>query len=170
MVIKTVNNLMKHNNPVLLIQSALWEDREPDAQAIIAACLAHPDIVQTQTQTQAQDVAVVLSDDAAIRALNRDFRGRDKPTNVLSFPSDAPGEWGDIILAYETISREADGQGKPFSDHAAHLLLHGFLHLLGYDHVHDEDAGVMEALEIAILAKLGIDNPYESAYIKGIDQ
>jgi len=112
------------------------------------------------------EVSIVLTDDAHIRALNRQWRGMDKPTNVLSFPA-AEGEaiseaahLGDIILAYETIAREAAAEGKTLADHLCHLVIHGILHLLGRDHMTDQDADVMEAQEIAALARLGIADPY----------
>jgi len=103
-----------------------------------------------------------------LRELNRDFRGQDKPTNVLSFPSDEkpkPGApmvlLGDVVLAYETVAREAHAQGKSLAEHAAHMVVHGVLHLLGFDHERNEvDAQRMEALETQVLAKLGIPNPY----------
>jgi len=104
-------------------------------------------------------MAVVLADDAFIRELNRDYRGQDKPTNVLSFPGE-DAYLGDLILAYETVEREAREQGKSAKHHAIHLLVHGTLHLLGYDHMVAKDAARMEALEIKILKKQEIDNPY----------
>lgn len=108
-----------------------------------------------------QEVSLVLTDDGAIRALNRDYRHKDKPTNVLSFPVvEAPGLLGDIILARETIIMEADSRNIKLADHVSHLIIHGLLHLLGYDHIIEADAEDMEAIEIAALAKLGIANPY----------
>jgi len=116
------------------------------------------------------ELTVTLTNDADIKILNRDYRAKDKPTNVLSFPmwdnmSEIPngaGEipLGDIIIAFETIAREAVEQEKTLANHFTHMLIHGFLHLLGYDHIIDKDAEKMEALEIKILKKLGIDNPY----------
>lgn len=113
-------------------------------------------------------VAVLLTGDAEIRALNRDFRRMDKPTNVLSFPAagrpgeNAPGEsiLGDIALAYETCAREAEEEEKPIADHLAHLVVHGTLHLLGFDHETPDEAEEMEAEEVEILARLGIADPY----------
>lgn len=108
-------------------------------------------------------VSLLLGDDAAIAGLNREFRGKDGPTNVLSFSPSAPAEpgfLGDIALAAETIAREAEEQGKTFEAHATHMVVHGFLHLLGYDHANDADAEKMEARERAILAGLGIGDPY----------
>lgn len=119
------------------------------------------------------NLAVVLADDAFVHQLNRDFRGKDRPTNVLSFPSAdnikgrarrlaAVGgtDLGDVILALETVQREAAAQGKDPRHHAQHLLVHGILHLLGFDHMKAEDAARMEALEVKILKKQGIANPY----------
>ncbi|WP_082652570.1 rRNA maturation RNase YbeY [Aureimonas sp. AU12] len=115
----------------------------------------------------ASEVSVTLADDAGVQVLNREWRGKDKPTNILSFPmmalrpGDRPGPLlGDLILARETCAREAGDEGKAPADHFRHLLVHGTLHLLGYDHESDEEADAMEALEIEILAGLGIDDPY----------
>jgi probable rRNA maturation factor len=113
------------------------------------------------------EISVLLTDDAAIRELNRHWRGQDKPTNVLSFtapepPPGAPGRrlLGDVALAYETVLREAEAENKRFEDHLAHLLVHGALHLLGYDHELEAQAEIMEALEVKALATLGIADPY----------
>jgi phosphate starvation-inducible protein PhoH and related proteins len=105
--------------------------------------------------------AALFTSDEAVKALNSQWRGKDVPTNVLSFPApDTAGTLGDIALAYETCAREADEQGKSLKDHATHLLVHGLLHLLGYDHDADDDAAEMEGLEKDILAGLGIADPY----------
>ena len=106
------------------------------------------------------EMAVVLADDKFIRQLNRDYRGKDKPTNVLAFPSDEESQLGDVVLALETIEREAREQKKTVKNHTKHLLVHGTLHLLGYDHERKKDAAQMEALEIKILETLGVANPY----------
>ena len=112
------------------------------------------------------EVSVQLADDAQIRALNAQWRSLDKPTNVLSFPAasplkiDAAPMLGDIVVAFETAEREAAEEGKTLADHAAHLIVHGFLHLLGYDHQIAAEANQMEMLETRILAKLGIADPY----------
>ena len=110
-------------------------------------------------------VAVLLTDDASIRRLNAQWRHIDKPTNVLSFPPGARQQGpvtslGDIAIAAETAAREATEEGKPFADHIAHLAVHGFLHLLGHDHDTDAAAEKMEGLERAILARLGVPDPY----------
>ncbi len=106
------------------------------------------------------DLAIVLADDEFIQELNKHYRGKDKPTNVLSFPNeDEP--FGDVVLAFETIEREAAGQGKSFRDHAAHLIVHGILHLMGHDHEDEAQAEKMERKEVSILKRLGIENPYK---------
>lgn len=124
------------------------------------------------------ELSVLLADDAFVWALNRKFRGKDKPTNVLSFPHGAGQSdllfetarpLGDIALACETLVNEAKAQGKTFSDHLAHLVAHGVLHLLGYDHKADAQALEMEARERAILAQLGIADPYGEPVVHGGD-
>ena len=106
------------------------------------------------------DFAILLADDRTLRRLNRDFRGKDKATNVLSFPAAAAAYQGDIAIAYGVTRREAKAVGKSFADHAAHLVVHGVLHLAGHDHQRPKDAKVMEALEVKILARFGIADPY----------
>ncbi len=116
------------------------------------------------------ELSVVLADDALVHRLNREYRGKDKPTNVLSFAlteaeepdagEDAPIMLGDVILAWETVAREAAEQGKTPSDHMTHLVVHGVLHLLGYDHETDDEAEEMEQLETQLLDTLGIADPY----------
>jgi probable rRNA maturation factor len=107
-------------------------------------------------------VAVLLTDDAAVKTLNADFRGKDAPTNVLSFPAPATAapHLGDIVLAFGVCAQEAEAQAKPLAHHLMHLTAHGVLHLLGYDHESDADAEAMEALEREILANLGVPDPY----------
>ena len=118
-------------------------------------------------RTRRTEVSVVLADDALVRRLNRQWRRIDAATNVLSFPSldqelppKAPFLLGDVVLAYETVSREAQEQGKELADHLRHLVVHGILHLLGYDHEDPGQAEQMEALETQVLARLGVDDPY----------
>jgi probable rRNA maturation factor len=117
------------------------------------------------------EVSILLSDDSGVRALNNRYRHIDRATNVLAFPIDSAETpdtdtcvhtLGDIVLAFETVTAEAASQGKAFDNHLTHLVVHGLLHLLGHDHELDKDAQVMEALEVAILAGLGISDPYES--------
>ncbi len=162
-------------------RTELGEDVDEVAQRVLRACAKH--LPQWQDfppdQQKVLGVSLALVDDANIHKLNKEFRGKDKPTNVLSFPAyesvqelretldlapedvlEELASLGDILIAYQTVAREADEQGKSLYDHFCHLLAHGWLHLWGYDHMNDEDARIMEALEIAILAELSIANPY----------
>jgi probable rRNA maturation factor len=142
---------------------------EPDAEAVIQRAIAAAAELADAAIGEAE-LAVMLTDDAGIRTLNNNWRGIDKPTNVLSFPAlqpvgpggpdDAPRMLGDIAIAYDTTRREADDEQKPFDHHLSHLAVHGFLHLIGHDHEKDDDAEVMETLEREILAQLGIPDPY----------
>jgi probable rRNA maturation factor len=121
------------------------------------------------------ELSLVLTSDAEQRCLNRRYRGCDRPTNVLSFPAGeaadpsrgAPLLLGDVVLACETLAREAAEQQKPFADHLRHLVVHGVLHLLGYDHAEEAEARRMEALETAILRQLGVPDPYEAPLVIG---
>ncbi len=114
----------------------------------------------------AAEISILLTDDAAVRLLNRQWRGKDKPTNVLSFPAapppglPGPRQLGDIVLAFETVAREAEAEGKSLADHATHLIVHGTLHLIGHDHETEDEAEAMEAIEVKALARLGIADPY----------
>jgi len=113
------------------------------------------------TVNRKRSLTVALADDRRVRVLNSRDRKKDKPTNVLSYPSGERGHLGDVVLARQTVWREAKSQGKTPADHVTHLVVHGTLHLLGYDHeTGDADAERMEALERRILAKLGIADPY----------
>lgn len=152
----------------ILVTAECWQ-RENDAAAAIhraieaAAAMVDADIAGAE-------LAIMLTDDEGIRSLNNNWRGIDKATNVLSFPAlqppatldddDAPRMLGDIAIAYETTRSEADAEHKPFENHLSHLTVHGFLHLLGYDHTTDDEAEIMEGLEREILAQLGIPDPY----------
>ena len=133
-------------------QAGDWPDIEADPT--IKAALSVMDAPRLG------ELSILLTDDAHIQTLNRDYRSKDRPTNVLSFPQ--AGELlGDIVLAYETCAREARDKGVTPKAHITHLLIHGFLHLQGYDHQTETDAAEMEALEIRALQSLGIDNPYQ---------
>jgi probable rRNA maturation factor len=114
------------------------------------------------TRKPPKDLAILLADDARLEALNAQFRGKAKPTNVLSFPANGDDYLGDVAIAYGITAREARETGKSIHDHALHLAVHGVLHLLGYDHESAREARIMEPLEIAILAKLGIADPYRA--------
>ena len=105
---------------------------------------------------------ILLADDKTLRRLNRDFRGKNKATNVLSFPG-SDGYAGDIAIAHGVTKAEAKAAGKKFADHATHLVVHGVLHLAGHDHERPKDAKVMEPLEVKILARLGVSDPYRAA-------
>jgi probable rRNA maturation factor len=148
----------------VLTDSPRW-DAEPGAEAAVRRAIAQAAAIEGSADPAAE-VSVLLCDDAVIATLNARWRGRDEPTNVLSFPAPpagdpaAPVHLGDIAIACETVVREAREQGQPVSQHLAHLAVHGFLHLLGYDHVTDGEAERMERLERDILAALGIPDPY----------
>lgn len=159
----------------ITIEAGAWASALPDADAIVrravvAVCAQFDDI------PDGAEVSVLLTDDAHQQVLNRDWRGKDKPTNVLSFPGDdlddrlddlppgsherAPLLLGDIAVAFETTNLEAQEQQKSLADHFCHLLVHGMLHLLGFDHETQQQADEMEPLEIEILAGLGVASPY----------
>jgi len=146
----------------VVIESDRW-DAEPLAARTIREAIG---AAARELSAPAGEVAVMLIDDEAMRALNSRWRGLDKPTNVLSFPAaPLPGapdvsHLGDIAIAFETVAREAAGEDKSLDRHLAHLAVHGYLHLLGYDHETVNDAETMERIETAILAKLGIPDPY----------
>ena len=152
----------------VLVTADCWASESSAETIIHRAIEAAASMVDADTADA--EVAVMLTDDAGIRTLNKNWRGIDKPTNVLSFPAlqpertrdddDAPRMLGDIAIAYETTRNEADTEHKPFDHHLSHLAVHGFLHLIGYDHENDDDAEVMEDLERDILAQLGIPDPY----------
>ncbi|MES2984794.1 MAG: rRNA maturation RNase YbeY [Pseudomonadota bacterium] len=144
----------------ILTHDPRWKGLRPTVERAVAAALAQQKIIRAA-------VTVVLADDAEIQALNKQYRGKNKPTNVLSFPDGSVDggvrQLGDIVMAYETLAREAVAQGKPLKRHLTHLAVHGTLHLLGFDHEVEAEAEAMEACEIKILARMGIANPYESA-------
>lgn len=158
----------------VILDQPCWERPISDWEALV-----RPAILKALRQagwTQSAEINILLTNDAKIQELNNRFRGFNKPTNVLSFPSleleeiarlkvgiEQPEHivLGDVALAYETIQKEASSQGKAFDHHLIHLTVHGLLHLLGFDHEKDEDATVMESLEIEILSSLTIPNPYQ---------
>jgi probable rRNA maturation factor len=152
----------------VLVVAECWQS-EPEAETVIQRAIATAAEIADAEIGEAE-LAVMLTDDTGIRTLNQNWRGIDKPTNVLSFPAlaptgpagpdDAPRMLGDIAIAYETTRTEADDEQKPFAHHLSHLAVHGFLHLIGYDHENDDDAEAMESLESEILAQLGIPDPY----------
>lgn len=160
-----------------VIEDARWE---AFGLALLAERAARAALAGAGLSAQGFLIGLMGCDDARIAVLNADFRGKPKPTNVLSWPSeergaeyvgeappapepgqaDDPESLGDIAIAWETCAKEAEAQGKPLADHVTHLVVHGTLHLLGYDHVEDEDAALMEGLEVRILASLGVSDPY----------
>ncbi|NNE54354.1 MAG: rRNA maturation RNase YbeY [Sulfitobacter sp.] len=160
----------------ILIEDPRWEDADIGALApqAVGATLRHLKI-----DPELCTLSLLACDDARIAALNGDFREKPQPTNVLSWPAEdrnarAPGlnppppntdrfgtiELGDIAISYETCQAEATAAGKPLAHHVTHLIVHGTLHLLGFDHIDDGDAALMEGLEVKILGKLGLDDPY----------
>lgn len=149
----------------VLIEDDDWAV-EGDLDVLIVAAVEAAATRADAAIRSGSEVSVVLTDDAGIRLLNRDHRGMDKATNVLSFPqyashSEAYGPLlGDIVVARETVMREAVDGGLSFRHHLAHMIVHGFLHLVGYDHMQDDEAEEMERLETAILAALDIPDPY----------
>jgi probable rRNA maturation factor len=149
----------------ILIEGGDWP-AEPSLRALVSQALAAA-LDELGAAGRTSEVSVLFTDDARIRELNRDWRGKDGATNVLSFPAFdvAPGDalppmLGDIVIANETVAREAALEGKPFDHHLTHLVVHGFLHLLGHDHVDEHEAEAMEALERRILSRLAIPDPY----------
>lgn len=186
---------------LVTVEHSAWEDALPEVEALVlrAAEAALAGAVEDDLYdipTGPSELSVVLADDAMVHELNRTYRGKDKPTNVLSFALFADAEQeetdeddlpipegvdgkdgdedaeslapsapppvllGDVILAYETVARESAEQGKALADHLTHLVVHGVLHLIGYDHIADDEADDMERLETGILDKLGIPDPY----------
>jgi probable rRNA maturation factor len=150
----------------VIVESPRWKAQRRASSIVKKAVLT----AAQAASTPRAGLAIVLTDDSAIRALNRKWRGLDAPTNVLSFPAKMPrdrnssgpmaGHLGDIVIAYQTTAREAKAENKPFAHHLSHLAIHGFLHLLGYDHETNKDARGMEQLEIRILRRLKVPDPY----------
>jgi len=152
-----------------------WLRNLPDAEALVAGAV-HAALAAARADdiagapapkaATAYDMGVVLTDDARIRKLNSEWRDQDKPTNVLSFenpeepPEDAPWQLGDVVVAFGVTAAEAESSGISLADHLSHLVVHGVLHLFGYDHIIDEDAEEMEGLEKRVLSGLGVADPY----------
>jgi probable rRNA maturation factor len=141
------------------VEDGAWTAAEPAAEAL---ALRAAEAVLLSEGADGEHVTLLLTDDAAVRELNARFRSRDVPTNVLSFPAPPNPEkhLGDVALAFGVCAREAAEQGKPLAHHLQHLVAHGVLHLLGYDHMTDAEAEAMEGLERVVLAGLGIPDPY----------
>ncbi len=146
------------------MQSPLWKAQPLAEQIVREAVIAAASALSTADG----EVSIVLTDDSTIATLNREWRGIDKPTNVLSFPASAhkTGDGahflGDIVIAYETLVRECDDEDREFFHHLAHLTVHGFLHLIGYDHQTDTQADEMEGLETKIMTRMNMPDPYLS--------
>jgi probable rRNA maturation factor len=145
-----------------------WEGAAAAASLVAVRAAAEAALADLAPGPGTWELSILLTDDEAIAALNRDWRGKEGPTNVLSFPSDddapaadgPPALLGDVIVAHATLVREAEAAGIPFADHLRHLVVHGVLHLLGYDHENDVEAEEMESRETEILAGLGVPDPY----------
>lgn len=142
----------------LIVEEREWQ-RDPRALSLIRRAVREA----LAKSRRPRALTILLSDDAHLKELNALFRGRDKATNVLSFPAGAADYLGDVAIAHGVAAREARTEGKSFAAHAAHLAVHGVLHLLGYDHEKEREAAVMEALEARILVRLGIADPYTRA-------
>lgn len=152
------------------VAAAAWRDDLGDVESLAGrAVKAALGAALEDTDSAPVHIGILLADDAFVAALNRKYRGKAGPTNVLSFAGEeapgprgagAPRLLGDVVLAHETVAREAAAQEKPLADHFCHLVVHGILHLLGYDHQHDDEAALMERMEIDILHSLGVPDPY----------
>ena len=152
------------------MQNPIWHALELDAEALCRQAVSDT-LSAVGSDSVMLEISVVLEDDELLRRLNHETRGFDRPTNVLAFPGDSPGDslpdgapclLGDIVLSHETIAKEARQQDKPFENHLRHLVVHGVLHLLGYGHETEVEAQTMEALETTILAGMKIPDPYRS--------
>jgi len=139
--------------------AAQWRRALPDVAALVERA-TRAALAEAEASEGEVEVSIVLADDATVHALNQRWRGRDAPTNVLSFASGERPLLGDVVLAYETVAREAAEQDKSLADHLAHLVTHGVLHLLGFDHEAPHEAEAMEALERRALAGIGVADPY----------
>lgn len=144
--------------PAAIVDDARWTRALGDVDAFLSRIAAAAAARAPETSA---GCAILFTDDATLHRLNRDFRGKDKPTNVLSFPNTgAPGYAGDIAISFDACAAESAAEEKPFADRAAHLLVHGMMHLAGYDHESEAEAERMERIEALILGDLGISDPY----------
>lgn len=145
------------------IEDLDWTQAQPDAERLTRAA-AEAALARSEVAGDRDDLVVLLTDDETVHALNRQFRGRNQPTNVLSFPasSTARAHLGDIALAYGVCAGEAQAQGKSLAAHLQHLVVHGVLHLLGHDHQDAAEAEAMEAIERQVMSVLGLPDPYVS--------
>lgn len=143
------------------IEVADWTAALPDAEALVVTAAQ---AALAQDGADGEGVVLLLTDDATVRDLNARFRGKDAATNVLSFPAppNPQHHLGDVALAYGTCANEAVEQGKPLAHHLQHLVAHGVLHLLGYDHMSDDEAEAMEGLERVVLTGIGVPDPYQA--------
>lgn len=153
-------------NVLLDLQLACANEAGLPSEAQLTTWLTTALSVLPNTQASEWEITVRIVDTEESQALNRDYRGQDKPTNVLSFPFEAPPGielplLGDLVVCRQVVEQEASAQQKPLMDHWAHMVVHGCLHLLGFDHIKDDEAQVMEAKEVVLLAQLGINNPYQ---------
>jgi len=144
----------------VLIEEPAWRKFAPDLSGRIKQAVRRS-LSRAKPEDTRSALTILLANDARLRELNR-YRGKDRPTNVLSFPAPGPGYLGDVAIALGVCEREAKLAGKPLADHAIHLAVHGVLHLLGYDHETAKDANTMESLETGILAEFGIPDPYRA--------
>lgn len=153
-------------NVLLDLQLACANEAGLPSEAQLTTWLTTALSVLPNTQASEWEITVRIVDTEESQALNRDYRGQDKPTNVLSFPFEAPPGielplLGDLVVCRQVVEQEASAQQKPLMDHWAHMVVHGCLHLLGFDHIKDDEAQIMEAKEVVLLAQLGINNPYQ---------
>ncbi|MBN8998008.1 MAG: rRNA maturation RNase YbeY [Rhizobiales bacterium] len=156
----------------LLVEAGDWPD-DAELARLVADAVEASVAVAALRFVEGSELSVVFTDDAHVRELNAQYRGKDKATNVLSFPGTPAGRdrfgplLGDIVIARETVAAEAEADGLPFRDHLTHLVVHGLLHLFGHDHLEDAEAERMEALETGILARLGVADPYAGSEAAG---